>query len=76
MTKQNWNRERDREATEKNLLTTIGQMIEENLFEKKLIILTYAFGLFLFCQDIQQAVFTDAKDEIPLLVITDSHIYA
>ena len=34
MSKQNSNTERDREATEKRLLTTIGQMIEENGFEK------------------------------------------
>lgn len=34
MSKQNINTERDREATEKRLLTTIGQMIEEDGFEK------------------------------------------
>jgi len=34
MSKQNSNTERDREATEKRLLTTIGQMIEEDGFEK------------------------------------------
>lgn len=34
MNKQNINTERDREATEKRLLTTIGQMIEEDGFEK------------------------------------------